>query len=123
MLGREMDERLRRQGAVSEARALDWRGLTAAAVATGLSCTTITAGLVELDLSTRRRAVEALRLRWPSTRCPSRPHAQCDYIIDLARRFLNRSRSATSVDAKKKELLGNYILDPPRSGLVLGNKW
>jgi transposase len=61
----EMDERRRRQWAAAEARDLGWGGATAVAQATGLSRTTITAGLRELDLPTRQRAVEGSRVRRP----------------------------------------------------------
>jgi hypothetical protein len=42
-----MDERMRRRWAASEARALGWGGITAVAEATGLSQTTIRAGIAE----------------------------------------------------------------------------
>jgi hypothetical protein len=61
----EMDERMRRQWAAAEARELGWGGVTAVALATGLSRTTITAGLGELDLPPERRASEAPRVRRP----------------------------------------------------------
>jgi len=61
----EMDERMRRQWAAAEARDMGWGGVTAVAVATGLSRTTITAGLGELDLPPKQRASEALRVRRP----------------------------------------------------------
>ena len=51
-LGPVMDERMRRQWAAAEAAELGWGGVCAVATATGLSRTTITAGLREL----RRRA-------------------------------------------------------------------
>lgn len=60
-----MDERRRRQWAAAEARDLGWGGVTAVARATGLSRTTITAGLRELDLPAKRRAAEAVRVRRP----------------------------------------------------------
>ncbi len=59
----EMDERLRRQWAAAEARGLGWGGVTALTQATGLSRTTITAGLRELDLPEQDRAAEARRIR------------------------------------------------------------
>jgi hypothetical protein len=46
----EMDERIRRQWAAAEARDLGYGGVSAVAQATGLSRTTITAGLQELKL-------------------------------------------------------------------------
>lgn len=61
----EMDERMRRQWAAAEARDLGWGGVTAVARATGLSRTTITAGLRDLALSSRQRAAEADRVRRP----------------------------------------------------------
>jgi len=60
-----MDERGRRQWAAVEARELGWGGITAVAHATGLSPTTITAGLRELDLPARQRAAESVRVRRP----------------------------------------------------------
>ncbi len=61
----EMDERARRQWAAAEARELGWGGVSAVARATGLSRTTIAAGLRELDLPAEQRAVEATRVRRP----------------------------------------------------------
>jgi len=46
-LSRIMDERMRRRWAASEALALGWGGITAVAEATGLSQTTIRAGIAE----------------------------------------------------------------------------
>src|SRR5882757_4903869 len=46
-LSRIMDERMRRRWAASEAIALGWGGITAVAEATGLSPTTIRAGIAE----------------------------------------------------------------------------
>jgi transposase len=63
LLRPEMDERRRRQWAAAEARDLGWGGTTAVAQATGLSRTTITAGLRELKLPVRQRAVEGARVR------------------------------------------------------------
>jgi hypothetical protein len=60
-----MDERSRRQWAAAEARELGWGGVTAVARATGLSRTTITAGLRELALPAKHRAAEAERVRRP----------------------------------------------------------
>jgi transposase len=48
-LGAMMDERMRRQWAAAEARALGWGGLRAVCVATGMSPHTIRKGLRELD--------------------------------------------------------------------------
>ena len=59
----EMDERMRRQWAATEARELGWGGITLVAAATGLSRPTITAGLKELKLSPRKRSTAAQRVR------------------------------------------------------------
>jgi transposase len=59
----EMDERLRRQWAAAEARDLGWGGITAVAQATGMSRTTVTAGLGELALPEAERAAQASRVR------------------------------------------------------------
>jgi hypothetical protein len=61
----ELDERRRRQWAAAEARDLGWGGVTAVAQATGLSRTTITAGMKELALPAKQRAAEAMRVRHP----------------------------------------------------------
>ena len=61
----EMDERMRRQWAAAEARGLGYGGITGVSRATGLSRTTIAAGLAELDLPAWRRACEAARVRRP----------------------------------------------------------
>ena len=61
----EMDERMRRQWAASEARELGWGGVSLVARATGLSRPTITAGLRELSLPTMKRAKMAQRIRRP----------------------------------------------------------
>lgn len=61
----ELDERRRRQWAAAEARDLGWGGVSAVAQATGLSRTTITAGLHELDLPAMRRTAQAARVRRP----------------------------------------------------------
>jgi hypothetical protein len=60
-----MDERLRRQWAATEARDLGRGGVTLVARATGLSRTTITVGLHELDEPAPQRAAEADRIRRP----------------------------------------------------------
>jgi len=59
----EMDERRRRQWAAAEARDGGWGGVTAVARATGLSRTTITAGLRELTLPRKQREAAAARVR------------------------------------------------------------
>jgi hypothetical protein len=61
----EMDERMRRQWAASEAGDLGWGGVTVVATATGLSRPTIIAGRRELELPTKQRATEAMRVRRP----------------------------------------------------------
>jgi Rhodopirellula transposase DDE domain len=61
----ELDERMRRQWAAAEARALGWGGITAVSHATGLSRPTIMSGLAELDLPAEQRAAEAARVRRP----------------------------------------------------------
>jgi transposase len=182
----EMDERMRRQWAASEARALGWGGVSLVARATGLSRPTITAGLQDLSLPAKKRAKMAQRirrpgggrhrlsdtdpelisalealiepvtrgdpespLRWtckstrrlaeeltrqdhpvgPSTVAtllrqagyslqanrktregashPDR-NAQFEYINSCVQRFQRRGRPAISVDAKKKELVGDF---------------
>lgn len=65
LLAPEMDERMRRQWAATEARELGWGGVTAVAQATGLSRPTITAGLRELELPHEERMAEAVRTRRP----------------------------------------------------------
>ena len=61
----EMDERMQRQWAASEAREVGWGGITAVARATGISRTTITVGLRELMLPEEERMREASRIRRP----------------------------------------------------------
>jgi hypothetical protein len=61
----EMDERMRRQWAAAEARGLGYGGIASVSRATGLSRTTIAAGLAELELPGWRRACEARRVRRP----------------------------------------------------------
>lgn len=58
-----MDERMRRQWAAAEARVLGWGGVSAVAVATGLSRPTIYAGLRELDLPPSERREAETRVR------------------------------------------------------------
>ena len=82
----EMDERMRRQWAAAEARELGWGGVTAVAQASGLSRTTITAGLRELDLPAERRNAEALRVRRPGG--GRRPLAQRDAELMAALELL-----------------------------------
>jgi hypothetical protein len=61
----EMDERMRRQWAAAEARELGYGGVTVVSSATGLSRSTIGAGLAELNLAPWRRLREATRIRRP----------------------------------------------------------
>src|SRR5882724_1269114 len=61
----EMNERMRRQWAAAEARALGWGGVSAVSRAIGLSRVTITAGLAELDLPLEERLIESRRVRRP----------------------------------------------------------
>ena len=61
----ELDERRRRQWAAAEAREAGWGGISLVARATGLSRPTIMAGLKELDLSSKSRAIAAARVRSP----------------------------------------------------------
>jgi hypothetical protein len=65
VLSVEMDERGRGQWAAAEARELSWGGVSTLALATGLSRTTITAGLRELELPREQRALEGMRVRRP----------------------------------------------------------
>ena len=64
-LSPEMDERLRRQWAAAESREIGWGGISAVSQATGMSRTTITAGVRELELSKKERVIEANRIRRP----------------------------------------------------------
>lgn len=59
----ELDERRRRQWAAAEAREVGWGGVSLVARATGLSRPTIRAGLRELELSSKYRAVAVTRVR------------------------------------------------------------
>jgi hypothetical protein len=61
----ELDERRRRQWAAAEAREVGWGGISLVARSTGLSRPTIMAGLKELELSSKSRAVAAARVRAP----------------------------------------------------------
>lgn len=72
----EMDERMRRQWAATEARELGWGGVTVVANATGLSRPTIIAGLRDLELPAQQRALESARIRRPGG--GRRPLAEID---------------------------------------------
>jgi hypothetical protein len=65
-----MNERMRRQWAAAEAQEYGWGGVSATARATGLSRTTITAGLAELCLPESQRLSEATRIRRPGAGRP-----------------------------------------------------
>ena len=73
---------MRRQWAAVEARELGWGGVTLVARASGLSRTTITAGLHELDLPPSQRQAEAMRVRRPGGGRP--PLAQTDLELVAA---------------------------------------
>jgi len=66
-LCRVMDEKARRLWAAAEAVVLGWGGVTAVAAATGLSRTTIRAGIVEVRSQAKmgRPTIEAERIRRP----------------------------------------------------------
>lgn len=78
----EMDERMRRQWAAAEARSLGFGGVTTVSCATGLSRTTIAAGLGELDLPVLQRLREAARIRRPGG--GRRPLTQSDPDLPVA---------------------------------------
>ena len=59
----EMDERMRRQWAATEAKELGWGGISLVADATGLSRPTISVGMRELELPPKKRSVAAQRVR------------------------------------------------------------
>ena len=61
----ELDERRRRQWAAAESRDAGWGGISLVARATGLSRPTIMAGLKELTLSSKSRAIATARVRSP----------------------------------------------------------
>jgi len=66
VLGPVMDERMRRQWAAAEAAELGWGGVSAVSVATGLSRTTITAGLRDLrDRAEQSEVAVSARIRRP----------------------------------------------------------
>jgi hypothetical protein len=61
----EMDERMRRQWAAAEAQCMGWGGVSTVSRATGLSRTTIAAGLAELELPFDLRSLGRQRIRRP----------------------------------------------------------
>ena len=61
----EMDERVRRQWAATEARELGWGGISVVSRATGISRPTIMVGLRELDQPASERSQAAERIRCP----------------------------------------------------------
>ena len=65
LVAAELDERRRRQWAAAEARDSGWGGVSLISRATGLSRPTIMAGMRELELSKKSRAVAAARVRAP----------------------------------------------------------
>jgi len=79
----EMDERMRRQWAATEARELGWGGVTVVAHATGLSRTTITAGLRELALPDKQRTVAAQRVRRPGAGRPRLADVDLELVAAL----------------------------------------
>ncbi len=81
----EMDERIRRQWAAAEARDLGYGGVSAVSRATGLSRTTITAGLRELKLPAKKRAAEAKRIRRPGAGRPKVTDYDAGLITALER--------------------------------------
>jgi hypothetical protein len=86
-----MDERQRRQWAAAEAMALGHGGVSAASRATGMSRTTIAAGIRELKMPTRARALESERVRRPGG---GRKHATVvDAGLEAALRALVESSS------------------------------
>jgi len=58
-----MDERTRRLWAASEAKAIGWGGISAVATATGLSRTTVTGAMKELNELIEAQDVETLKVR------------------------------------------------------------
>ena len=79
----EMDERMRRQWAATEARDRGWGGVTLVAEAIGLSRTTITAGLRELSLPAKQRLEAANRIRRPGAGRPRLVQMDPDLIAAL----------------------------------------
>jgi hypothetical protein len=79
----EMHERMRRQWAAAEARALGWGGVTTVSCATGLSRVTIAAGLAELDLPAEQRGLEATRIRRPGGGRPALSESDPGLLVAL----------------------------------------
>jgi len=82
-LSPEMDERMRRQWAATEARELGWGGVTMVAAATRMSRTTITAGLRELSLPAEDRSEESRRVRRPGAGRPRLLEIDRDLLVAL----------------------------------------
>jgi hypothetical protein len=76
-----MDERVRRQWAAAEAKALGWGGVSLVAVATGISRNTIQAGVNELD-ERRKTGITSSRIRRPGG--GAKPLTQIDPKIESA---------------------------------------
>jgi hypothetical protein len=76
-----MDERMRRQWAASEASLLSWGGVSLVAAATGMSRSTIQAGIKELN-ERHRTGITAARIRRPGG--GSKPLTQTDPSIEQA---------------------------------------
>lgn len=85
-LQHELDERARRLWAATEALDLGWGGVTAVAQATGLSRTTIRAGIAEVQAQTRSRAQAASatpRIRRPGGGRKSLTHHDPELLAAL----------------------------------------
>jgi Rhodopirellula transposase DDE domain len=75
-----LDERARRLWAATEALDLGWGGVTAVAQATGLSRTTIRAGIVEIQAGARSRRKAMPRIRRPGGGRKSLTHHDPDLL-------------------------------------------
>ena len=92
-LSPEMDERMRRQWAAAEAREIGWGGVTLVALACGLSRTTITSGLRELDQPESDRRAQATRVRRPGG--GRQPLSQTDpELVSALEQLIDPSRAA-----------------------------
>ena len=76
-----LDERLRRLWAAAEAREIGWGGVTAVSLATGLSQTTIAAGLRELEAGVTSGESEGLRGRVRRPGGGRKPLAESDQSL------------------------------------------